>query len=114
MTKGTLVPEFPSPTIVLAGFRVTLEMSTGFIVSQEKLMVQLLLLSAILQKGDAGVSVPDMAPGMSWQVSPSQMLPVEQEAVAVASSRVVGVPLILCLRKKSVVPSKPYPMVTGT
>ncbi|KKS58067.1 MAG: hypothetical protein UV23_C0017G0014 [Candidatus Nomurabacteria bacterium GW2011_GWF1_42_40] len=93
--KGTFVPEFPVATMVLAGFLVTLEVSTGFIVFQEKLIMQLLLLNAMSQEGEAGVSVPDMPSGMALQMLPSQILPAEQEAVTESWARMIGVPSIL-------------------
>ena len=59
ITKGTLVPEFPLPTVIFIGF-VTAEVATGFVVVQEKFMLQVLAPKATVHEGDAGVRVPDI------------------------------------------------------
>jgi hypothetical protein len=57
--KAALVPEFPLATVTLVGL-VTAEVAAGFVVVQEKLMLQVLAPEAIVQEFAAGVSVPDI------------------------------------------------------
>ena len=64
------MPEFPVATVVfplgnpllLVGL-VTAEVPIGFVVFQEKFMVQLLLSESITQEVEAGVRVPDIIGG---------------------------------------------------
>lgn len=59
--RGTLVPEFPVATVTLTGF-LTTEVPIGFVVVQEKFILQVLSPNEITQEEDAGVRVPDMSP----------------------------------------------------
>lgn len=75
------MPEFPVATVILVGF-VIADVATGFVVSQEKLILQLLLFRAITQERAAGVSVPDIAPAA--HIVPFQKVPEAQVALLVA------------------------------
>ena len=67
MTKGTLVPESPVPTVPSPS-RVTAEVPIGLVVVQEKFILHELAPEAIVQELAAEVSVPDMALKVAVQV----------------------------------------------